>query len=331
MPDYLLGYPKEDINEALGKVVNIDSTPTTDSTNAVTSGGVKAYVDENAGSGDVVGPGSATDNAIALFDTTTGKLIKDSATLISDLIAKSLFSVAKSIIVQQSGTGSPEVLQVGNSTIIGRTSGASSNVAALTASQVKEILLTTIQEVYNSSDAGTIITDETRGALKFQGGTGNDNDDVIQVLNNAGTVVGYIDGNGLMQFDTIAAVSSFTTTNATMNAAGYVEGRQFGQLEQTITSSGGTAAWNLANGGSGKITLTENTTITLSNPPSSGRAGTFTLEVTQGAGAYTLAITGVKWAGGTPPTITATNGAKDVITLIYTNGAYYGSILQAFA
>jgi hypothetical protein len=36
------------------------------------------------GSGDVVGPGSATDNAIARFDTTTGKLIQNSAATVDD-------------------------------------------------------------------------------------------------------------------------------------------------------------------------------------------------------------------------------------------------------
>lgn len=38
----------------------------------------------SGGSGDVVGPASATDNAIARFDTTTGKLIQDSAVTIDD-------------------------------------------------------------------------------------------------------------------------------------------------------------------------------------------------------------------------------------------------------
>lgn len=37
-----------------------------------------------AGTGDVVGPGSATDNAIARFDGTTGKLIQNSAVTIAD-------------------------------------------------------------------------------------------------------------------------------------------------------------------------------------------------------------------------------------------------------
>jgi len=46
----------------------------------------KKYVDDNAGggAGDVVGPASSTDNAVARFDSTTGKLLQDSSTLIDD-------------------------------------------------------------------------------------------------------------------------------------------------------------------------------------------------------------------------------------------------------
>jgi hypothetical protein len=47
------------------------------------SGGVVKLLASNSGaSGDVVGPASATANAIALFNGTTGKLIKDSAVLL---------------------------------------------------------------------------------------------------------------------------------------------------------------------------------------------------------------------------------------------------------
>jgi len=47
------------------------------------SGGVVKLLASNSGAaGDVVGPASATANAIALFNGTTGKLIKDSATLL---------------------------------------------------------------------------------------------------------------------------------------------------------------------------------------------------------------------------------------------------------
>src|SRR3989344_4871 len=47
-----------------------------------TSAGVLSW--ETAGAGDVVGPGSSTDNAIVRFDSTTGKLIQDSGVLIDD-------------------------------------------------------------------------------------------------------------------------------------------------------------------------------------------------------------------------------------------------------
>lgn len=54
-----------------------------------------------AGSGDVVGPGSATDNALARFDTTTGKLIQNSGVLVTDLDEISGY---KGSLNQQTGT-----------------------------------------------------------------------------------------------------------------------------------------------------------------------------------------------------------------------------------
>lgn len=44
----------------------------------------------SSGSGDVVGPGSGTDNAIARWDTTTGKLLQDSAVTVSDVSGASV-------------------------------------------------------------------------------------------------------------------------------------------------------------------------------------------------------------------------------------------------
>lgn len=45
---------------------------------------VAPVVDAAAGSGDVTGPGSSTDNAIARFDGTTGKIIQNSALTVDD-------------------------------------------------------------------------------------------------------------------------------------------------------------------------------------------------------------------------------------------------------
>jgi len=54
------------------------------------NGSAWAPATPSAGSGDVVGPASATDNAIARFDTTTGKLLQDSAITVSDASGSSV-------------------------------------------------------------------------------------------------------------------------------------------------------------------------------------------------------------------------------------------------
>ena len=111
---------------AWGTSLNItgisDSTSTTSSTSAASSTAVKASYDlangketalgnpgtngyvlsstttgtrswiapgSGGGSGDVVGPASATDNTVALFDGTTGKLLKDAGPVVTDLARES--------------------------------------------------------------------------------------------------------------------------------------------------------------------------------------------------------------------------------------------------
>jgi hypothetical protein len=63
-------------------VIDEDNMVSNLDTKVPTQQSVKAYIDAAviaSGSGDVVGPGAATDNALARFDSTTGKLIQDNA------------------------------------------------------------------------------------------------------------------------------------------------------------------------------------------------------------------------------------------------------------
>lgn len=72
-------------------------------------------------------------------------------------------------------------------------------------------------------------------------------------------------------------------------------------------------------------TLSANTTFTFSNPPASGKATGFALEVT-GASTYTIAWpSSVKWSGATAPDAPA-SGEKDVYVFVTTDGGttYYG-------
>jgi hypothetical protein len=85
----------------------------------------------SGGSGDVVGPASATDNAVARFDSTTGKLIQDGTATLSDsgnlqLGTASISGTSRTISVSSSSTNSSLLLQSqGISSFIQLTTGAS--------------------------------------------------------------------------------------------------------------------------------------------------------------------------------------------------------------
>lgn len=84
-----------------------------DGTNAPTTAAeVKTNLGIPGTIGDVSGPASAVDNRIAVFDLTTGKLIKDSGSLVSDLIPKSVLNAAGDLIYATSAA-SPARLAVG--------------------------------------------------------------------------------------------------------------------------------------------------------------------------------------------------------------------------
>ena len=95
-----------------------------------------------------------------------------------------------------------------------------------------------------------------------------------------------------------------------------------------VSSSSGTTTLNLQLGDSFTTTLTENTTLAFSNPPSGTGLGCFVVKVKQHASAAkTLGFPGtVDWAGGSAPDVST--GANDVdifVFLTVDNGnTYYG-------
>jgi hypothetical protein len=71
-------------------------------------------------------------------------------------------------------------------------------------------------------------------------------------------------------------------------------------------------------------TISGATTLTFSNPPASGKAGAFTLILTNGGSATITFPTSVDWALATPPTLTA--AGVDVLTFTTIDGGttWYG-------
>jgi hypothetical protein len=53
-----------------------------------------------------------------------------------------------------------------------------------------------LQSAYNNSSDGTVTTDATRGAVKIKGGTASNAENIQEFRNNAGELIGYMDGFG---------------------------------------------------------------------------------------------------------------------------------------
>lgn len=85
---------------------------------------------------------------------------------------------------------------------------------------------------------------------------------------------------------------------------------------------------NLANGNYFTRTISSTTTFTVSNVPASGTAATFILELTNGGSAIVNWFSGVKWAIGTAPTLTA-SGVDILGFYTHDGGATWRGMLLA--
>lgn len=65
-----------------------------------------------AGTGDVVGPASSTDNAVCRFDATTGKAIQNSSASVNDSGQLSAVGVASTAVVTTTTTAGPQFTTV---------------------------------------------------------------------------------------------------------------------------------------------------------------------------------------------------------------------------
>ena len=115
----------------------------------------------------------------------------------------------------------------------------------------------------------------------------------------------------------------FNTTN---KGVAYRDGTNWGYLSgasQVVAGSGGTVNVSFASGNIIDMTLTASTTLTLAGHV----VGTYIFELTQGGtGSYTITWpASVKWSGGTAPTLTATVGKTDIVTLFHDGTNFYGT------
>jgi len=150
----------------------------------------------------------------------------------------------------------------------------------------------------------------------------------IELLNNSNEK--YIncisDGAVTLYHNNLAKLA---TTSLGADVTGEFIADSYNETYAAVTSSSNATTVDCHTGNAFSHVLTENTTFTFSNPPASGTAFSFSIEIIQDASAsgYTVTWpTSVDWPSATAPTLTATANAKDVFVFYTRDGGtnWYG-------
>mgnify|MGYP000722392154 CR=1 FL=1 len=130
--------------------------------------------------------------------------------------------------------------------------------------------------------------------------------------------------------DFVSAASGGTFSGNVTVSAEFIA-NSYNETYAAVTSTTNATTVNCEAGNAFSHTLTENTTFTFSNPPASGTAYSFSLEIIQDASASGFTVTwptSVDWPAATAPTLTATASAKDVFVFYTRDGGtnWYGFV-----
>jgi hypothetical protein len=189
---------------------------------------------------------------------------------------------------------------------------------------------------------GEILKLGTGGDLQFQhnglhsyisdAGTGN-----LYIQTSAGLIVQNSNGTETMATFTESGsaalyygnTSRLATTSVGADVTGELIADSYNETYAAVTSSSNATTVDCEAGNAFSHTLTENTTFTFSNPPASGTAYSFSIEIIQDASASGFTVTwpsSVDWPAATAPTLTATASAKDVFIFTTRDGGsnWYG-------
>jgi hypothetical protein len=138
-----------------------------------------------------------------------------------------------------------------------------------------------------------------------------------------GTGVG-LDANGFLTADVKLGANSFTgTQNLQDNELVRAKLRDYSETVSSPTISSGTLTLNLETSNIFTVNLNAaiTTPIAITNVPASGSGASFTLIFTADGTPRSVSWpTSIKWAGGTPPTITSAIGKADSFAFFSSDG-----------
>lgn len=198
--------------------IDTDTTLTADSdTRLATQRAIKAYVDASAGGGgDVVGPASSTDNALARFDLATGKLIQNSVGILDDTgNLTGLNNLTATGLI----TGGTLTLTTGatvSELSIDGTLAGDSDTAIPTEKAVKTYVDSQVpgaqdfQSVYNASTPFSVTYNGTNNGMILTDNATPIGSDLLLVQSNAAAKFFGVDVNGI-SLSTGATINEFST------------------------------------------------------------------------------------------------------------------------
>jgi hypothetical protein len=167
--------------------------------------------------------------------------------------------------------------------------------------------------------------------LKIKAGDGSTAWNSASYLIDTGGYAAYSDSTANFTGNLQKSGSPVVTAAYTgdVNVTGELIVDSYNETYAAVTSSSNATAVNCEAGNAFSHTLTENTTFTFSNPPASGTAFSFSLEIIQDGSASGFTVTwpgAVDWPAATAPTLTATASAKDVFVFYTRDGGttWYG-------
>jgi hypothetical protein len=128
-----------------------------------------------------------------------------------------------------------------------------------------------------------------------------------------------------------SSATAITMSGANVAMQGNTEFKNYTEGVVAIGTVGATHTFDLANGTVQTATLTSGTAATFTMPAATaGKSFVFFVKQPASGSTTTATFTGVKWSGGTAPTITATLGRLDVISFFADGTNWYGSFIQNF-
>tara|TARA_R110000851_G_scaffold33200_2_gene88423 strand:+ start:502 stop:2847 length:2346 start_codon:yes stop_codon:yes gene_type:complete len=192
---------------------------------------------DGTGSGDVTGPGSSTDNAIARFDATTGKLLQNSTVTVSDAgaIAAGSLTLTTDLAIADGGTGA-STASAARTALNVDVAGTDNSTNVTLAGSLDYLTISGQTITRNAIDLAT----DTTGTLAIaSGGTGATSASAARTALSAASSGANSDITSLTGLTTDLSVAQGGTGAGTFTANGVLVGNGTGAVTATAVGTSG--------------------------------------------------------------------------------------------